>query len=714
MSGPAPARPRKIAIIGGGMAGMAAAWRLSHQADEPVEITVYEQSWQLGGKGASGRGVHGRIEEHGLHVWLGYYENAFRLIREVYAELNREQTAPECPIKTWRDGFAPAGRVGVEEKTGPSWQHWVATFRATDGEPGDAGAIGGTAAPAEFLRRAVGLLADFSTSLLEMRAADRPADTPAAARAVVLSGSPRPPRAASGREDSGREGNGLDLAGLLQQARFAAVIAAVEGIRVLGASVPPGMFDALTEQLDRMRVDLDVVVSRGDPSLRRLGELADLVVSCCLGIVGDRLLTDPRGFGAIDDLDFRDWLRRHGARAQTLDSALVRGMYDLVFAYRDGDRAQPQFCAGLGLFLAGKFFFDYRGSLFWHLQAGMGDIVFAPMFEVLRARGVRFEFFHRLDRLVLDPDRQRIEALRLTRTRTVTSAEYAPLVTVGGLPCFPAAPDESQLAPAETSSDASGLGAAERADRIELQAGVDFDTVVLAASIGSLPEPCAELIEHSAHWRAMITEVATVATQSLQLWLRPSEAELGWSFPASTVSGYVPPFDTYASMTHLLAREQWPADQQPATLGYFCGSLRLPDPDADPVGVATANAVRFLDRHAGHFWPAATGPAGFRWELLANGDSPVDFDRPLAGQYVRANVTGSERYVQSLPGTQRHRLRVDESGYANLVLAGDWTNCGLNAGCIEAAVLSGQEAANVVLGRPLMSDISGSWYGVGP
>ena len=97
--------------------------------------------------------------------------------------------------------------------------------------------------------------------------------------------------------------------GLLQQARFAAVIAAVEGIRVLGASVPSGMFDALTEQLDRMRVDLDVVVSRGDPSLRRLGELADLVVSCCLGIVGDRLLTDPRGFGAIDDLDFRDWLR---------------------------------------------------------------------------------------------------------------------------------------------------------------------------------------------------------------------------------------------------------------------------------------------------------------------------------------------------------------------------------------------------------------------
>lgn len=693
MSESEPARPRKIAIIGGGMAGMTAAWRLSHAAGGPghgpVEITVYEQSWQLGGKGASGRGIHGRIEEHGLHVWLGYYENAFRLIREVYAELDRERTAPDCPVKTWRDGFAPAGRVGVEEKTGRGWQHWVATFRATTGEPGDADTLGGTAAPVEFLRRAVGLLADFSASLLEMRTADL--DTPAPT--VVLSGSPQPPPA--------REAGRRDLGGLLQQARFAAVIAGVEGIRLLGESVPPGMFDALTEQLDRMRVDLDVVVSRGDPSLRRLGELADLVVSCCLGIVADRLLIDPRGFGAIDDLDFRDWLRRHGARPATLESALVRGMYDLVFAYRDGDRTQPQFCAGLGLFLAGKFFFDYRGSLFWHLQAGMGDIVFAPLYEVLRARGVRFEFFHRLDRLTLDADRQRIATVQLTRTRSVTAAEYAPLVTVGGLPCFRAEPDESQLASGEATA------------QFELRADQDFDTVVLAASIGSLPEPCAELVADSVRWQAMISEVATVATQSLQLWLRPGEAALGWNFPASTVSGYLPPFDTYASMTHLLARETWPAAHRPATLGYFCGSLQLSDPDADPDEVVTANAIRFLDRHAGHFWPAAATATGFRWELLSDGTgSPVDPDRPLAGQYVRANVTGSQRYVQSLPGTQRSRLRVDESGYRNLVLAGDWTNCGLNAGCVEAAVLSGLEAANIVLGRSLMSEVSGSWYGL--
>jgi uncharacterized protein with NAD-binding domain and iron-sulfur cluster len=68
--------------------------------------------------------------------------------------------------------------------------------------------------------------------------------------------------------------------------------------------------------------------------------------------------------------------------------------------------------------------------------------------------------------------------------------------------------------------------------------------------------------------------------------------------------------------------------------------------------------------------------------------------------------------VQSLPGTGRHRLRADRSGWANLVLAGDWINCGLDAGCIEAAVLSGLEAANVVLGRPLTAGVLGALYGL--
>ena len=70
------------------------------------DVTVYQMGFRLGGKGASGRGVAQRIEEHGLHLWMGFYENAFALMRECYAELDRD---PEtCPIVTWRDAFEPA------------------------------------------------------------------------------------------------------------------------------------------------------------------------------------------------------------------------------------------------------------------------------------------------------------------------------------------------------------------------------------------------------------------------------------------------------------------------------------------------------------------------------------------------------------------------------------------------------------------------------
>ena len=74
---------------------------------------------------------------------------------------------------------------------------------------------------------------------------------------------------------------------------------------------------------------------------------------------------------------------------------------------------------------------------------------------------------------------------------------------------------------------------------------------------------------------------------------------------------------------------------------------------------------------------------------------------------MSVNVDPSDRYVQSVPGTERYRLRPDESGYDNLILAGDWTDSGMNAGCIEAATMSGLEAANAVLGRSRYHRIRG-------
>ena len=100
--------PIRVAIVGGGCAGMTTAFELSRPEHQGrYAVTVYQVGWRLGGKGASGRGPAGRIEEHGLHLWMGCYENAFRLMRECYAELARDPR--QCPIAGWRDAFVIIG-----------------------------------------------------------------------------------------------------------------------------------------------------------------------------------------------------------------------------------------------------------------------------------------------------------------------------------------------------------------------------------------------------------------------------------------------------------------------------------------------------------------------------------------------------------------------------------------------------------------------------
>jgi uncharacterized protein with NAD-binding domain and iron-sulfur cluster len=130
-----------------------------------------------------------------------------------------------------------------------------------------------------------------------------------------------------------------------------------------------------------------------DDELRRLWEVIDLTLAVMTGIVRFGLATDPRGFDAIDDHEVREWLRLNGASERSLDSAVIRGIYDLAFAYQDADPKRLCHAAGLAVGGSLRMFFTFRGAFFWRMQAGMGDVVFAPFYEVLKRRGVTFNFF---------------------------------------------------------------------------------------------------------------------------------------------------------------------------------------------------------------------------------------------------------------------------------------------------------------------------------
>ena len=202
------------------------------------------------------------------------------------------------------------------------------------------------------------------------------------------------------------------------------------------------------------------------------------------------------------------------------------------------------------------------------------------------------------------------------------------------------------------------------AEQVVLRRGTDFDDVVFAIPPGMARHVCGELIADRPEWRAMVEGIGTVATQALQIWLRSDEPSLGWDAPGSTMSGYVEPFDTWASMPQLIAAEDWPSDDAPGTIAYFCNTLATPEAAdrGDPTQPARAHAdvrghaAKFLRDDLAHLLPGAVDAEGFRWQELCGGGTAEGPDR-LDSQYWRANIDPSDRYVQSLPGTDRLRLR---------------------------------------------------------
>jgi uncharacterized protein with NAD-binding domain and iron-sulfur cluster len=60
-----------------------------------------------------------------------------------------------------------------------------------------------------------------------------------------------------------------------------------------------------------------------------------------------------------------------------------------------------------------------------------------------------------------------------------------------------------------------------------------------------------------------------------------------------------------------------------------------------------------------------------------------------------------------MPGSSAYRISPLDATYDNLTIAGDWTACGLNVGCVEAAVMSGRLAAHAIAQAPALADIVG-------
>jgi uncharacterized protein with NAD-binding domain and iron-sulfur cluster len=696
---------QKIAILGGGVGAVTAAFALTEVPgwQDRYDVTLYQVGWRLGGKGASGRDMsqpHRRIEEHGLHNWFGFYDNAFAIMRRCYEELPelRRWPAGKDPI-LW--GFDPHDEAVIEERVDGRWKHHAVSFPRNDDWPGTGDHTALT--PGYAVRMVLAWMEQLCRSWID----------------ALVDAAPLSLR--NGASSRRRLAAAADAI----QAPLAAIL---EKLVRLGQAVPRELIGASADHLLTLLDGLTrglwarvgALVHRDDTA-RRFWVAMDFGAAVVRGLIRDRVVW--HGFHAINHLTPREWLRRHGASDTTLESEWARVLYAQSFAFLDGDPEQPRVAAGAALHCTLRMLFTYRGAFAWKLRSGMGDIVFAPFYRVLRARGVRFRFFHRVRSLRLSDDGKWIDRILIGRQATPKRGEYAPLVRVKNLWCWPNAPDYEQL------EEAAAIRAIEATPGtyvnlesmwsswgpqhehpVELRRGVDFDQVVLGISLGALPHICGELIQADRRWRRMVEKIPTIRTQAFQVWLKPTLAESGWRLPSPLSTAYTRPFETWGDFTPTLATECWPRAQRPGMVAYVCGPMangdhREPEWFTDPGFPARerrralAEMRRYLENSAGHLWPNTTAADGFDWAQLVDLDERVGAERLLA-QFWIANVEPTERYVLSVPGSLRYRLRSDRSGFTNLYLAGDWTFNGMNLGCVEAAVMSGMRAARAICGHP--------------
>lgn len=679
--------PKKIAVLGGGVGAMSTVYNLTNEPDwqERYDITVYQMGWRLGGKGASGRGEDGRIEEHGLHVWLGFYNNSFDMIKNVYAELGRP---PGTPLATWQDAFKQHNFIVLAQEFKGEWVGWDLNFPTNDGVPGSSEAL-----PTlwEYIEMTLGWIHElYHDSPLKHH--DEKKHHTAEHRSVL-----RWVRDHLRNELHAAEFTGGTLAEEALNALMLHTARLEKNPTKHAASDHSIIIHLLDVIRGWLRREIQHLID-DNIVLLRLFIFIDFAITGVTGLLKDGVLFHPMKLDSLDDEDFRAWLKRHGAAPETYDSPVTQGWYDLVFAYENGEVNRPASAAGTTITCMFRTFLTYKGSIFWKMQAGMGDTIFAPIYSVLKERGVKFRFFHCVKNLGLSENQKSIETIAIGRQATVAEGpeEYDPYVVVNDLDCWPSRPNYDQLKEGEELRKQevnleSFYTTWKDVEELTLRRGEDFDEVVFGISLGSVPYVCAELLVANNDWERMVEEVQTVRTMAYQVWLNQDLEGIGWDRSSPVMDAYVDPLNTWADMSQLIVREGW--GDACKNISYFCGPMvgGIPprtrdDTPAKSIDVVKKEAWNWLDNLSEAYWPKAASDGKFNRDML------LDI-------FYRANIDPSERYVLSVPGSTAARIHPADTGFENLTIAGDWTVNLLNAGCVEAAVTSGQLAAGAVASR---------------
>jgi uncharacterized protein with NAD-binding domain and iron-sulfur cluster len=730
-AGGAPGR-KKIAIVGGGPAGLSTAYHLTRDPAwrEKYEITVYQLGWRVGGKGATGRDAanHQRIEEHGIHGFCNFYFNTFSMLRDIYANLDASDRE-RLPTKQMSTAFRGSSRTYAIAATPLVWSGVLDWLPSTEGDPWD-----GWQPDLSWKKVVAGVLIQLAwrgrsdeqhpiVDASDLLRSDYEPQVEAAANAL---------HGTIWRIWQEQADVPADLPSDMLDTRLRAWIADLDAQRsaffvlanaAAGKAFPPASPPQVAPPVRAPNLT----------ALRALSVL-DLYWTVLRGVVADRLLLPDADLDQIDAIDYRDWLVSHGLSELVKSSPILSSVANILFAYPQGDTsARPQLSAASWVTWMLRSVIGH-GAYFYFMAAGTGESVILPLYLSLARAGVRFEFFHKLVGAKSSAGANpRITELHFRRqARTKGDRPYEPLVQVrpeGKEPfwAWPNKPNYAQLREASALRDAD-LEAwesqpRERARKLLLRK--DFDEVVWA-----VPPTITQLVGDAGmkkKW-AFLSQLGTTATQGAQVWLTKSTKTLGWNPLANATAPTVRPSERYACSSYpqplnafvvfddLIEYEAWPANASPQGLIYLCAQLQELDQPAsersrkrDEVRAlaATSSALRLL----GKFLPGASigpsDPYSLRFDLIhvpGAASATAHGEERLRAQYYRANTRPTEAYVQANPGTAAARRFAWDSGFANAVLAGDWTYTGMNMGAFESAITGGKLAAFALVGNAAQLD----------
>jgi uncharacterized protein with NAD-binding domain and iron-sulfur cluster len=647
------------------MSALATAFQLTSENNwqSKYDITIYQLGWRLGGKLWNGRNPqrHDRDEEHGYHILFGFYKNVFQLMTRCYQELARK---PGTPVSE----FFAATRKDEQEHPERYAMHRNSTLYMATHFQGIPYSIPVTLPENNFPPDADKVFTLW-TGLLTLAKWCKRLDT------------------------GFNKFNPVHLFPLL--IRF----------------FLHGLWWLLKDRVETQWISYFIWI------------ICDLMGTTVIGLIEDHVYTT--GFNSLNEINFYEWLIRHQTVPEgtliTIASMLVEFAYIILFAYQDGDTTsspsptKPLYGkanveTGTLLRFLLRMILDYKGAFTWIFNVSAGDAIVAPLYEVLHRRGVKFQFFSNIKELIPSADQNSIQYITVERQIDIVNQEYSPLIQVNGLSTWPSEPLYDQIDPQQAKQlktdhvDLESWWTAWKGTDYQLEMGVDFDTIVLGISIAALRPICKQFTKPQ--WIDMLSKIETVRSFAVQTWLTRDLKGMGWLHTPVLSNTGERPVDLRADASHVVAYENWPSELPIKNRTYF-GGLMENDSDEplppDPAYPLTQNtrvktmAIDFLNHGAQIYWPNAVENGAFRWDYLVDLDHPdqVGPER-FDYQFWKANIDPTCRYVQALSGTGKYRLRADSSGYANLVLTGDWTSTELNCGSLEATVMSGLLAAQTL------------------